>query len=98
GDDGAERGGGRGRVDALAPGGRHRPGGGVVVAAGDDPFGIGDDGTVVEENVHVVLRGQQRAYVARQHEVRLPGPLDGLGDLVICGVDKVADLPADGLL
>src|SRR5215468_1645228 len=88
-DDLPEHRGQRGRVDALAPADRHRPGGGVVVAAGDDPFGIGDDGAVVEKHVHVIFGGQQRADVAREHEVRLPRPLDGLGDLVIGSVDQV---------
>jgi hypothetical protein len=34
---------------------RDRPTGLVVVAAGDDRFGIGDDRAVVEEDVHVVV-------------------------------------------
>ena len=69
-----------------------------MVAAGDDPFGIRDYGAVVEEHVDVVLRGQQRADVALQYEVRLTGALDGLGYLRVSGVDQVAYLAADGLL
>lgn len=46
----------------------------------------------------MVLDRQQRADVAVQHEVRLVGALDGLGDLRVGGVDQVAHVAADGLL
>lgn len=36
----------------------------VGVSAGDDPLGVGDDGAVEEEEVDVVLGGEQRADVA----------------------------------
>ncbi|HYB86883.1 MAG TPA: hypothetical protein VEC76_08545 [Streptosporangiaceae bacterium] len=48
------------------------------MAAGDDPFGIGDDAAVIKKDVDVILRRQQRADVALKDEVRLPGALDGL--------------------
>src|SRR5205823_7967163 len=85
----------RRRVDGLPLADGHRPGGLVVVPAGDDALGIGHDRAVVEEHVDVVLGGQQRADVALQHEVRLPGALDGLLDLRVGGVHQVAYLPAD---
>ena len=43
------------RVGRLALPDGHRTRGLVVVPARDDPFGIGDDPAVVEENVDVVL-------------------------------------------
>src|SRR5207302_9085547 len=73
-------------------------GGLVVVSGGDDALRVGDDGAVVEEHVDVGLRGEQGADVALQDEVRLPGALDGLGDLGVGGVDQVADLATDGRL
>src|SRR4029453_19429232 len=69
-----------------------------VVAAGDDPLGVGDDGAVVEEDVDGVLRRQQGGDVALQDEIGLPGALDGLDHLWVGGVDQVADLAADRLL
>jgi hypothetical protein len=77
---------------------RDHPGGLVVVAAGDDALRIGNDRPVVQENVDVILRGQQCADVALEHEVRLYPPLDGLDNLRVRGVHKVADLPTDVLL
>ena len=73
-------------------------GGLVVVAAGDDALGIGNDRSVVQEDVDVVLRGQQCADVSLEHEVRLHPPLDRLDDLRIDGVHKITDLLADVLL
>lgn len=57
------------------------------MSGGDDPFRIGDDAAVVEEDIDVVLCGQERVDVALQYEVRLTGALDGLGDFRVCGVD-----------
>jgi hypothetical protein len=68
------------------------------VAAGDDAVGIGHDRAVVEEDVDVVLGGQQCTDVAGQDEVRLAGALDGLLDRGFRRVDEVPDLPADVLL
>src|SRR5438876_10180234 len=41
-------------------------------------LGIGHDG-VVDENVEMILRSQQRADVAMQRKIGLLGALDGLG-------------------
>jgi len=49
----------------------------------DDAVRVGDGG-VVDEDVDVILRRQQRADVALEHEVRLHGALDGLLDPRIC--------------
>ena len=46
----------------------------------------------------MVLRGQQRADVALEHEVGLHGPLDRLADLRISRVREFPNLPADLLL
>jgi hypothetical protein len=68
------------------------------VAPGDDVLGIGDDSAVVEKDVDVVLRRQQRADIALQNEVGTIDELDGLGDFPVGGMDQVADLAADDLL
>ena len=46
----------------------------------------------------MVLRGQQCADVALEHEVRLHSPLDSLNDFRIDSVYKITDLLADVLL
>src|ERR1700730_3798633 len=97
-DDVLEHDGEGGRVDGFALPESHGAGRLVVVTGGDDPVGIRDNGAVVEKYVDVVLRRQQRADVALQHEVRPVGALDGFGYLRVRGVDQVADLAADGLL
>ena len=68
------------------------------MAPGDDLLRVGDDRSVIEEDVHVVLRRQQCADVALQNEVGAVGELDRLGDLRVGGVDQVSDLVADVLL
>jgi hypothetical protein len=98
GDDGPEHGGQRGCVDLLAPTNGRGPCGLVVVASGDDSVGVRHDGAVVEKHVDVVLRRQQRADVALQHEVRELRALDRLLDRWIGSVHQRADLAADGLL
>lgn len=87
-----------GRVDSFAFAYGHGAGGLVLVTGGDDSLRIGDDGAVVEKYVDVVLRRQQGADVALQHEVRTVGELDGFGDLSVGSVDQIADFAADGLL
>ena len=62
------------------------------MAGGDDAVRVGHDRAVVEEDVDVVLRGQQGADVALEDEVRLDRALDRLLDLGVGGVDEVADL------
>jgi hypothetical protein len=68
------------------------------MATGDDALGIGDDRSVVKEDVDVVLRAEQRADVAPEDEVRLHGALDRLLDLRVGLVHKVSELVANGLL
>src|SRR5215216_629906 len=99
GDDVAEHGGEGGRVDRLPFADGHGAGELVLVAAGDDPVGVGGDvAAVVEEDVDVVCGREQGADVALQDEVGLAGALDGLGHLGVGGMDQLADLAADGLL
>src|SRR5688500_701382 len=61
---------------ALAKGNGSR--GLVVVSGGDDAFGVGNDSTVVDEDVHVILGREQSADVPVEHEVGLHGALDRL--------------------
>src|SRR5262249_7082294 len=84
--------GGAGRsVAAWAGEGRVRRGG---VPAGDDAVCIGHDRAVVEEQVDVVLGGEQRAHVAVEDEVGPHPALDRLLDVGICGVDYLAQFAA----
>ena len=46
------------RVDGLVLAYRHHTAGLVVVAAGDDALGVGNDRSVVQEDIDVILRGQ----------------------------------------
>jgi hypothetical protein len=64
----------------------------------DDSDRLRDDATVVEEEVDVVLRCEEGADVALEHEVGLYGALDRLDDFGVGGVDQVAELLADALL
>src|SRR5262249_58085522 len=66
----------------------------VAVPAGDDAVCIGHDRAVVEEQVDVVLGGQQRAHVAVEDEVGPHPALDRLLDVGICGVDYLAQFAA----
>src|SRR5207253_2125395 len=54
----------------------------VVVAGRDDPVRVVNE-RVVQEDVHVVLRGEERRHVALEDEVRLDDALDRLLDLGI---------------
>jgi hypothetical protein len=85
-------------VDLLVLTYRDHAGGFVLVTACNDAFGIRNDRPVVEENVDVVLRGQQRADVALEHEIGLHPPLNGLFDFRINSMHKITDLLADDLL
>src|SRR5262249_15910526 len=98
GDDVLEDGSEGARIDGFALAHGNRTGGLVVVAGRADSLGIRDYAVVVEKYVDVVLRRQQGADVALQHEVRTVGELDGFDDLFIRGVDQIADLTADGPL
>src|SRR5215472_8147752 len=46
----------------------------------------------------MIFGSEQRADVPVEHEVGLPGPLDGLGNIRVCRMDEVPDLTADCLL
>ena len=60
------------------------------MTTGDDPVGVRDDGAVVEEEVNVILGGEQSADVAVEHKVWLVAPLDRLGHIRVDAVDQVA--------
>ena len=64
----------------------NRPRSPVPVSLVDKALGIGYNG-VVDENGEMILRSQQRADVALQRKIGLPGALDGLGHL------RVSDIP-----
>src|SRR6266700_2625211 len=90
GDDLFEHGGQGGGVERFPLTKGDGSGGLVVVAGGDDAFGVGHDRAVVEEQVDVVLGGEQRADVSLEYEVGLHGALDRLGQLRVGSVDQVA--------
>src|SRR5215469_312994 len=85
-------------VDPLAFPDRHRPRRLVGVTRGDDARRVGHDCAVIQEQVHVVFRRQQRADVAVEYEVGLTTALDRLRHLWIGGVNEVAQLLAHRLL
>ena len=62
-DDGLQHPSKRRRVDPLTLAISDGAGGLVVVAARDDTFPVGNDG-IVDEHVHMILGGEQRANVA----------------------------------
>ena len=95
------------RADLVQHGGQRRErdgcvavegdgaGGLVGVSAGDDVVGVRDDQAVVEEQVDVVLGGEEGAHVAVEREVRLNAAFDGLFDVGFGFVDEIAQLTAD---
>jgi hypothetical protein len=82
-------------VDRLVPPEGDCPGGLVVVTGSDDSLGIGDDRSVVEEDVDVILCRKERADVAVEDEIGLDRSLDRFLDFGISFVDEVANLAAD---
>src|SRR5437868_1751755 len=70
----------------------------VGLTGGDDAVRIGDDAAVVEEEVDVILGGEQRADVALEDEVRLHAAFDRLDDFRVGAVDQIAELLAELLL
>src|SRR5215211_1274651 len=70
----------RARVDLLILTDRDGPASRVVMAAGNDAFGIRNDPTVVEKYVHMIFCSKQCTDVSVQHEVWLDPPLDRFGD------------------
>ena len=75
----------------------NRPRSPVPVSLVDKALGIGYDG-VVDENGEMILRSQQRADVALQRKIGLPGALDGLGHLRVGGMHQISHLAAHLLL
>jgi len=80
------------RVDRLSSTHGDCPCGLVLLARADDPVRVGNHRAVVEENVDVVLRGEQHAHVSVQEEERQLVALDRFGDLRVGSVDQGADL------
>ena len=70
----------------------------VGVSAGDEACGVGDDPTVIEEDVDVVPGRLEGADVAVQSEVGAVAAFDGFGNCRVGGVGQLADLLTDGLL
>ena len=85
------------RVDGFILTDLNRPCCQVPLALVNNPLGIGRDG-VVDENVDMVLRSEQRADIAMQRKIGLLGSLDGLGHLWVGGVYKISHLAANILL
>ncbi|HJW22917.1 MAG TPA: hypothetical protein VJ506_10855 [Candidatus Limnocylindrales bacterium] len=68
------------------------------MAAGDDALGVGHDRAVVQEDVDMVLRGEERGDLALNDEVRLDPALDRLLDPGVGLVQERPDASADRLL
>src|SRR5829696_10169684 len=68
------------------------------MSRGDDPLGVGNDPAVVQEDVDMILRREQRADVPFTHEVGPHFALDRLLDPRIGGVNEVTHPVANLLL
>lgn len=86
-----------GLVDGFALADLNRPCGQVPLSLVNQALGIGRNG-VVDENVEVIFRPQQRADVALQRKVGLFAALDGLDHLRVSGVYELSHLAANLLL
>lgn len=75
--------------DGVAFAERDGPCGHVVMTRRDDALRVGHDRAVLEDQVQVVLRGQQAADRVVEHEVRAHPTLHGLPDLRIRLVHEV---------
>ena len=84
-------------VDAFAPMDLNRPRGPVPLPLVNKALGIGYDG-VVDENVEMILRSEQRADVAMQCKIGPLGALDGLGHVRVGGMHQISHLAANNLL
>src|SRR5256886_3242771 len=69
----------------------------VPLSLVNQALGIGHDG-VVDENVEMILRSEQRAYVAMQRKIGLLCALDSLGHLRVGGMHQISHLAANLLL
>ncbi len=85
------------RVDGFVLTDLNRPRCQVPFSLVNKALGIGHDG-VVDENVEMILRCEQRAYVAIQRKIGLLCALDGLGHLRVSGVHQISHLAAKILL
>jgi hypothetical protein len=84
-------------VDGFALMDLNRPRGPVPVSLVNNALGIGHEG-VIDENGEMILRSQQRADVALQRKIGLPGALDGLAHLRVGGMHQLSHLAAYLLL
>jgi hypothetical protein len=84
-------------IDGFALTDLNRPRCQVPLSLIHNALGIGHDG-VVDENVEMILRSEQRTYVAIQRKIGLPGTLDGLGHFRVGGVHQISHLLAHILL
>jgi hypothetical protein len=84
-------------VDGFALTDLNRPCCQVALSLVHDALGIRHDG-IVDENVEMILRSQQRADVAMQRKIGLLGALDGLGHLRISGMHQISHLATHLLL
>jgi len=85
------------RVDGFILTDLNRPCCQVPLPLVNNALGIGHDG-VVDENGEMILRSEQRAYVAIQRKIGLLCALDGLGHVRVGGVHQISHLAANILL
>src|SRR5690349_14333789 len=85
------------RVDGFILTDLNRPCCQVPLSLVNNSLGFVRDGVVVE-NVDMVLRSEQRADIAMQRKIGLPGALDGLGHLRVGRVYQISHLAANILL
>jgi hypothetical protein len=84
-------------VDGFALTDLNRPRCQVALSLVHNALRIGHDG-IIDENVEMILRSQQRADVAIQCKIGLLCALDGLGHLWVGGVYQISHLAANLLL
>ena len=84
-------------VDGFVLADLNRPRCQVPLSLVNNTLGIGHDG-VVDENVEMILRSQQRADVAIQRKIGLLCALDGLGHIRVGGMHQISHLAAHILL
>ncbi len=84
-------------VDGFVLTDLNRPRCQVPLSLVNNTFGIVYDG-VVDENVDMILRSEQRTYVAIQRKIGLFCALDGLGHVRVGGMHQISHLAANLLL
>jgi len=84
-------------VDGFVLTDLNRPRCQVPLSLVNNALGIGHDG-VVDENVEMILRSEQRADVAIQRKIGPLCALDGLGHVRVGGVHQISHLAAHLLL